>query len=175
MTETMLHMPGLHVVLRFVQRASVEWPKWKLTHGIIQKSMYFMPGNRFCFRWSDHGPASGEVTQILRQLDAAGRIDVRPPTGEGPSIISYVLRPPLPNSQWRADGPIDSVFRKFAGTDTAGMRLLASVHMMAGREGHRDAGRLTETLGEALPYSPPSTGDVEWALEYLDSAGLLEQ
>lgn len=174
MTETMLHVSGLHVVLRFVQRASAEWPKWKLTHGIIQKSMYFMPGNRFCFRWSDYGPTSGEVMQILRQLDAAGRIDVRPPTGEGPSTISYVVRPGAPDSPWGADGAMDEVFRRFAGTDTARMRLLASAHMMAEREGVREAESLHRMLRVALPEGPPELKDVEWAMEYLDSAGLLQ-
>ena len=169
------------VVLRLIQRATEDYPDWTLGKKALQKSLYFfnLKSGRFSFRWADFGPISGEIQQIVHDLDAVGRIKISPvPTGKPNAFlhsVEYVKKTPSLETAPDLDESLDATMKFVARRSSRDLELLASVHFWAKRS---DAGDKAEyvygMLEELKPEAKFTRADVENALRELKENWLLE-
>lgn len=169
------------VVLRLIQKATEDYPDWTLGKKALQKSLYFfnLTSGRFNFRWANFGPISGEIQQIVHDLNAVGRIKISPvPTGKPNAFlhsVKYVKKTPQLETEPGLDESLDATMKFVAGRNSRNMELLASVHFWAKRS---DAANTAEYVHDMLEELKPEANftreDVEGALLELKENGLLK-
>ena len=125
------------VVLRLIQKATSNRPNWALGKKALQKSLYFfnLELGLFSFRWADYGPLSGEIQQIARDLEAAGRITITDVETQKPGVflksMKYVPQSPDFEVLSELDAALDKTMKFVAGRTSRDLELLASVHFWA--------------------------------------------
>ena len=168
-------------MLRLIQKTTEKHPEWKLGKKALQKSFYFfnLKHNTFSFKWANFGPMSGEIQQIVRDLDAAGRIKIEPVrTGNSNAVlqsIKYVSNNHTLIIPSELDNKLDDTVQFVAEKDSRTLELLASVHFWAIRN-HNDED-VTEYVHHILDELKPDANftkeDVEFAIHTLKEQHLL--
>ncbi len=154
--------PGLNklIVVRLIQKATNEYSKWALGKKALQKSLYFVniQHNIFSYRWADYGPFSGEVQQIVRDLEAANKIQITDVSTGKPDVylkrIKYNSASHDENIQ--LDEYIDETLRFVANRTSRDLELWASVHYWARK--HTDNDDLTTYVYDMLEMLKPDAG-----------------
>lgn len=169
------------IVLRLIQKATVEHPNWKLGKKALQKSFYFfnLKHNIFSFRWADFGPMSGEIQQIVHDLESAKRIEVESIRTRNSNAIlksmKYIPKDPTLRVPLDLDKALDATVKFVAGRDSRNLELLASVHFWAARN-HNDEDVVEyvhRMLDELKPGANFTKNDVEDAIRDLRKQDLL--
>ena len=168
-------------VLRLIQKTAEKHPKWKLGKKALQKSFYFfnLKHNTFSFKWANFGPMSGEIQQIVRDLEAAGRIEIEPVRTRNPNAvlqsIKYVPNNPTLTIPSELDDTLDATVQFVAEKDSRTLELLASVHFWAIRNYHNEdvAEYVHRMLDELKPDANFTKVDVEFAIRTLKEQRLL--
>ena len=176
------------IVLRLIQKAT-ENPNVK-SKGVmgkkaLQKSLYFFNLKHDCFnfRWADYGPLSGEVQQIVQDLDSGNKIDIKDIETKKPEICIKNMQY-VENSADFSDFPsdldfsIDEIVKFTAGKEPRELELLASVHFWAQRQQDLSDEYAVEYCHEKLMELKPDAGftrsDVERAIEILEDNKFLK-
>lgn len=176
------------IVLRLIQKATenprVEF-KGVMGKKALQKSLYFfnLKHDFFNFRWADYGPLSGEVQQIVQDLDSGNKITINDiKTKKSGIFIKNMLY--VDNSADFSDFPsdldssIDEIVRFTAGKGPRQLELLASVHFWAQRQQDLSDEYTAEYCHEKLMELKPDAGftqsDVEKAIEILEDNEFLK-
>ena len=153
------------IVARLIQKATNEHPNWALGKKALQKSLYFfnLKSGCFSFRWADYGPFSGEVQQIVRDLEAVGRVKVgRVETRKQNAFlhrVEYVQKEPQLEVSSDLDESLDATMGFVAEQSSRDLELLASVHYWAQRHTHED--NLTTYIYNVLKMLKPDAGFTE--------------
>ena len=168
------------VVLRLIQKATEEHPDWELGKKALQKSLYFfnLDSGRFSFRWADFGPMSGEVQQIVHDLEAVGRIEInRVETKKQDAFlhkVKYVQKTPRLETSSDLGESLDRTMKFVAKRRSRELELLASVHFWAERSDGGDTVEYVHRMLEDLkPDAKFTKTDVETAILELRKNGFL--
>lgn len=167
------------IVARLIQKATNEHPNWALGKKALQKSLYFVntQHNMFSYRWADYGPFSGEVQQIIRDLEAVNKIQITDvSTGKPDAYLKRIKYNPASHDEDRQlDKYIDKTLRFVANHTSRDLELLASVHYWARK--HTDDDDLTTYVYDMLKMLKPDAGftknDVDDAIKTLKENNLL--
>lgn len=169
------------IVLRLIQKATEEHPDWLLGKKALQKSLYFFNLNHdyFSFKWDDFGPMSGEIQQIVHDLEASGRIKIKPSKTKKPDIfiknIKYVSKEPELYVPQNIHDGLDAVMEFVAGQNSRKLELFASVHFWAIRNDDNDmAEYVYQKLEELKPEAGFTKTDVEDAIKELRKNKILK-
>ena len=167
------------IVLCFIQKAA-EHPNWKMGKKSLQKSLYFfnLGTDCFSFRWASFGPMSGEIQQIVHDLEMLGRIKIQPvETGKPGAIlkqIEFVSKDLSLNVSQQLDAKLDDTMKFVADRDSRDLELLASVHFWAQRNGNANVAEYVyDMLNELKPDAKFTREDVQDALQSLAECGFL--
>ena len=167
------------IVLHFIRRATKEHPEWVLGKKGLQKSIYFfnLERGRFSFRWADYGPLSDEIQQIVRDLEAVGKIEVtKVETKKAGAFLRRMNAQKRPDFKLspELDAALSKTMRFVAERTSRNLELLASVHFWAKK---RHEGDTVEYVYEMLEVLKPDAGftkeDVTYAVNELKDCGLL--
>ena len=168
------------VVLRLIQKAAEKYPSWELGKKALQKSLYFfnLKSGRFNFRWADFGPMSGEVQQIVRDLEAVGRVKVdRIETKKQNAFlhrVEYVQKEPQLEVSSDLDESLDATIGFVAKRSSRDLELLASVHFWAVKSDGKDTVEYVHRMLEELkPDAKFTKENVEGAVLKLRKNGFL--
>lgn len=176
------------IVLRLIQKATENSSvkvKGIMGKKALQKSIYFfnLKHGFFNFRWADYGPLSGEVQQIVQDLDFEKKITIKnietKKTGIFIKNMLYVDNSvDFSNFPSDLDGALDDIVKFIAGRGPRDLELLASVHFWAQRQQDLLDEYTTEYCHEKLTELKPNAGfkigDVERAIETLEDNEFLE-
>ena len=176
----MLVYTNRSIVLRLIHKAAEEYPSWSLGKKALQKSIYFfnLKHNCFKFKWADFGPMSGEVQQIVHDLEAVGRIEIKPTeTGKPGVFLSRIKFVPNEHSLTvppEIDKILDTIIEFVANKNSRNLELLASVHFWATRNnGDNIAEYVYRMLEELKPNAEFTKDDVERAIDELMAKKIL--
>lgn len=173
------------IVLRLIQKATKHPNKGVMGKKALQKSIYLFNLNHssFYFRWADYGPLSGEVQQIVQDLDSGNQISITDVQTKKPNLfvkkMAYVegsddftdFPPDL-------DEKLDDIVKFTADESPRELELLASVHFWAQRQ-HDLFGKYTaeychEKLTDLKPRAEFTIVDVKRAIKKLVNNKFLE-
>ena len=176
------------IVLRLIQKAtknpSVE-VKGVMGKKALQKSIYFfnLKHGFFNFKWADYGPLSGEVQQIVQDLDSGNKIIITDIETKKTDIFIKNMQYVDDSTDFTKfpsdlDGTLDSIVKFTAGKGPRDLELLASVHFWAQRQqdlsDEYTAEYCHEKLTELKPDAGFKIGDVKRAIETLEDNEFLE-
>lgn len=176
------------IVLRLIQKVS-ENPnvevKGMMGKKALQKSIYFfnLKHGFFNFRWADYGPLSGEVQQIVQDLDSGRKIKIEDietkKTGIFIKKILYVANSAdFKNFPSALDNTLDDIVTFTAGKGPRDLELLASVHFWAKKQQDLSDEYTAKYCHEKLTELKPDAGfkihDVERAIESLEDNEFLK-
>lgn len=176
------------IVLRLIQKAT-DNPnvdvKGVMGKKALQKSIYFfnLKHGFFRFRWADYGPLSGEVQQIVQDLDSGNKITIKDiETKKAEAFIKNMLyvdgSVDFTNFPSDLDETLDGIVKFTAGMGPRDLELLASVHFWAQRQQDLSDEYTAEYCHEKLTELKPDAGfklaDVERAIETLEDNEFLE-
>ena len=175
------------IVLRLIQKAT-ENPnvdvKGVMGKKALQKSIYFLNLKHgfFNFRWADYGPLSGEVQQIVQDLDSGNKITIKDIETKKNNIFIKNMQY-VDGSMDFTDFPIDidesldNIVKFTAGKGPRDLELLASVHFWAQKQQDLTDEYTVEYCHEKLTKLKPDAGfkitDVERAIETLEDNDFL--
>lgn len=169
------------IVLRLIQKATEDYPDWTLGKKALQKSLYFfnLTSGRFSFRWANFGPISGEIQQIVHDLNAVGRIKISPVQTGKPNAflhsVKYVEKTPRLETKPDLDESLDAIMKFVAGRNSRELELLASVHFWAERSDTEDTTEYIHGMLEELkPEAEFTKTDVKRALDELKANHFLK-
>ena len=176
------------IVLRLIQKAT-ENPSVKVKGVMgkkaLQKSIYFfnLKHGFFNFRWADYGPLSGEVQQIVQDLDSGNKIKINNIKTKKTNIfiknMLYVDNSvDFTNFPSDLDDTLNDIVKFIAGKRPRDLELLASVHFWAQRQQDLSDEYTVKYCYEKLTELKPDAGfkitDVERAIETLKDNKFLE-
>lgn len=176
------------IVLRLIQKAtenpSVE-TKGVMGKKALQKSLYFfnLKHNFFNFRWADYGPLSGEVQQIVQDLDYGKKIIITDIETKKPGIYIKNMKSTENPSDFSdfpsdLDSSIDEIVKFTAGKGPRDLELLASVHFWAQRQQDLSDEYTVEYCHEKLMELKPDArftqSDVERSIGILEDNQFLK-
>lgn len=169
------------IVLRLIQKAT-ENPnvtvKGVMGKKALQKSIYFfnLKHGFFNYKWADYGPFSGEVQQIVQDLNSGNKIIITDMETKKTDIfiknMSYVDNSAdFTSFPSDLDETLDNIVTFTAGRGPRDLELLASVHFWAQRQQDLSDEYTAEYCHEKLTELKPDAGfrltDVERAIETL--------
>ncbi len=175
------------IVLRLIQKATINPNvdvKGIIGKKALQKSIYFFNLKHSCFnfRWADYGPLSGEVQQIVQDLDFGKKITIRNiETKKVGIFIKNLLyvdgSTDFKNFPSDLDKTLDDIVKFTAGKGPRDLELLASVHFWAQKQQDLTDEYTTEYCHEKLMDLKPDAGfkilDVERAIKNLEDNDFL--
>ena len=157
------------IVLRLIQKATEEHPDWQLGKKALQKSLYFfnLKSNCFSFRWADFGPMSGEIQQIVHDLEACRRIKINPVETGTPNAVlkqmKYIPKDPDLQVLPDLDEALDETMKFVAGRNSRDLELLASVHFLVqgydGEDAIEDVYQLLKELKSDAGFTKENVKD----------------
>ena len=151
------------IVARLIQKATDEHPNWALGKKALQKSLYFVniKHNTFSFRWADYGPFSGEVQQIVRDLEAANKIQITDTLTKKSNVYLKSIKYKAPHDEniQQMDEYLNETMEFVANHTSRDLELWASVHYWAQRHTHED--NLATYVYNVLKMLKPDAGFTE--------------
>ena len=167
---------GRQIVIRTIQKTTNDYPAYMLGKKSLQKILYLfnLHADQFHFQWGDSGPYSGEIRQIMHDLESCGHITITPVPSGKPNEILYTIKhagEPLPTKiSPEAEKELDKAIKFAVSINPKELMFLASVHFLGMRN---NANFIRDTLNDTDAENRFMAHDITIAQKKLKENGFI--